>query len=1803
MSNPETETDPRPTPGDIPAEPAANAAGSANKSRSAPRAQKKATADRIARLFEDLGPEAISPTEPARREDLRPRSDKPVTPQAEKPAKSARQPGEAQKRQAPRPATPPKEPPRPVVPQAPAQRPPAEPPRLAAARGRGPLGETARAEVETGRRPFIPVLPPEALPEAPPTTLPAAEITAPPPAPPPAIGLPAHLGSQAVRLDETDIPVPSGSPSDIVQPAATPATPVIWESWKQQKPIIQPGQPEGPAVLAYARPLLGLGIPGPESLPGGQAGLSGPAAAASLLVEVLDDDPQRSWSDDEISLVEQVTDQLSLALENARLFQEARTRAEQLAILNEMSRQLSTQLKLEDVYQTIYTFASRLLDTTNFYIAIYHDDTNLLDFPIVYIDGERIETASAPLGEGLTEYIIRHRQPLLFSENVLHEMERRGIAFVSLSDDLPPVSWLGVPMLFGGKVVGVISVQSVTTPRLYAEQHLELLTAVANQAVVAIQNAVLFEQTQNALSALAISERLQKSIAQAVAALTERGLAALTDVLQNLGEATGAGRTYYFQVHLEPGEAPVWRLAGEWTGASVEPQASQPLFQHLPITNTENWLKILKNDGVIAAQLSHLSGPERAFLEQLGAQSTLQFAVPGQYEIPGCLGFEERTYERLWTEDEIAALQTVASALASTVAREDLFTQLQVNLSETETLYQASAELNAVQSYDDVLQTLRRHSVLSQVDYYISIDLFNHPWVGQNPADMPERCTTIARWNHLPREAPARNRGDQYSLREMPGLARILRPDRLTLVRNLGGDVELDETARSLYLDGFQAKSTLFVPLVVGGLWIGYINAVYGIPAPIQAEDFRRLEVLANQAAIAVQNLRQLQQIQARAQYEYLTREIGAQISSTIDEDTILRTTARSIGQALGATHVMVSLKSRKVVDKAHPQGYLYESHADRFSLSDTPEMEALLRSVRQAQSSLQVPIILRNDEIGAIEAFDAKKSREWTTNDTTLVQTVSAQVALALDNARLFRETQTALTETETLYQASAELNAARGQDEILQVIRKYTMLGEADNLLSLSVFDQPWDSATSPQWVIPVARHTTLSLDRVRTRYALEEYPAHQLLSPSEPVIIEAIADDPRLDEHSRRLFGQAFLGQSAALFPLVVGGSWVGFITAVFSLRTHLDEIEVRRITALAGQAAVAMQNLRLLEVSLRRAGQLQTAAEIARDTSSTLALDTLLQRSVNLLCDRFGYYHASIFLLDETGMDAAVRESTGAAGEEMKRRSHKLPVGSRSVIGQVTLTGQPMLLNDVGAEEARSIHRFNPLLPHTRAELGMPLKIGTRVIGALDVQATRVNAFTEDDVAVLQILADQVAVAVDNARVYELAQKAMEEIREADRLKSQFLANMSHELRTPLNSIIGFSRVILKGIDGPITDQQTQDLTAIYNSGQHLLGLINDVLDLSRIEAGKMELSFENNVNLVDIIKGVMSTTVGLVKDKPIVLKQEIDPELPQVRADSIKVRQVLLNLLSNAAKFTEQGSITVRASVQLSPEGDPEVLIQVIDTGPGISPADQAKLFQPFSQVDGSLTRKSGGSGLGLSISQHLVWMHGGQIGLDSEESKGSTFYFTLPISGPPQSTLEQLATTASNSPAQLARPAPAAPVVAEAPKPNLPTTAPGASPEAPAVRPKAQPPAPDQATAVDKAHFTILAVDKDPKVIDLYKRYLQKEFGSETGEQSFNVIALMELEQVVTIARGIQPLAITLDVTLQSPTGQLDGWKVLEALKADPATQNIPVIICTLIAEQERASSLGAAEYLMKPILEEDLILALRRVYHGSPRP
>ena len=792
----------------------------------------------------------------------------------------------------------------------------------------------------------------------------------------------------------------------------------------------------------------------------------------------------------------------------------------------------------------------------------------------------------------------------------------------------------------------------------------------------------------------------------------------------------------------------------------------------------------------------------------------------------------------------------------------------------------------------------------------------------------------------------------------------------------------------------------------------------------------------------------------------------------------------------------------------------------DDISMSSLDESLCQVLLQQNVVSLAVLPMWSGKRQIGSF-LIEGDQKHRFVGRETRILPPLVDQLTITVENMHLFEQTQTALAETALLYNISSSIAQAQDMDQMIeQVIINVLPRGAEGAAVILFHLNEQQEIVD-----LEFAGHRTLSNQSPLRgwRMTISDLPAMRMLSDEGLIFEDTQAES--MDPFSRRSFKIAEIG-AIALVPMRSGGRLIGALAAIAKAITQFDPADVRLLRTVANGIAVALEKQRLLREAQRRALELQTASEIARDTTSTLSLDLLLNRIVNLLAERFNYSHTAIYFIDDAGHYAVIREATGEVGAELVRRGHKLLVGSRSVVGMATGSGEVVMLNDVSHSPIFMAH---PLLPETRAEMTLPLRIGKHIIGALDIQVQQENAFSQEDVNVLGILTDQISIAIENARAYELSQKAIEDMREVDRVKSQFLANMSHELRTPLNSIIGFSRVIIKGIDGPVNETQKQDLNAIYSSGQHLLLLINDILDLSKIEAGKMELSF-SDVNLADMINSAMSTAVGLVKDKPIQLVSNLPKDLPMVRADSTRIRQVLINFLSNAAKFTDQGSITVEAGMSLSPANLPELIVTVTDTGPGIAESDRSKLFLPFSQVDDSPTRKTGGTGLGLSICRSLIDMHAGRIGLlHSQIGVGSTFFFSLPL-------------------------------------------------------PVSAPPVPEPAANLETENWTILSVDDDIQVINLYQRYL--------NPQGYTVVPHTNPLTVTEAVTNLQPKAILLDVMMAGR----DGWQILQELKTNPATRQIPIVVCSILENEEKGFNLGAADYLVKPFSQDELLHSLQRL-------
>ena len=408
--------------------------------------------------------------------------------------------------------------------------------------------------------------------------------------------------------------------------------------------------------------------------------------------------------------------------------------------------------------------------------------------------------------------------------------------------------------------------------------------------------------------------------------------------------------------------------------------------------------------------------------------------------------------------------------------------------------------------------------------------------------------------------------------------------------------------------------------------------------------------------------------------------------------------------------------------------------------------------------------------------------------------------------------------------------------------------------------------------------------------------------------------------------------------------------------------------------------------------RRRGCYETLLDLSKRMSTILDFGRLMETLVHGLVRGVPLTHCALMIYDAARSAFVIYREETNIGEGATVTM--IPVDS-PIVQWLNQTGRVLVKEEVklNPEIAEYFETAEGELEEIRAALIVPLKIENKLTGILLVgEKLSGEIFDDQELEVLAVLANQVAISLENARLYEELSASNAQLMQASRLKSQFLASMSHELRTPLNSIIGFSKVLLNRLDGDLSERQETYIRSVHNSGTHLLQLINGILDFSRIEAGKLEMMSEE-LDLHELIDECIESSMPLARGKQLKLEKNIPLELPRLIADRTKVKQILLNLLSNAIKFTTQGRVLV--GVQAEPEA---VRVRVSDTGIGIRAEDLARLFEPFQQLDNPVARGAGGTGLGLAISKKFVELHGGRIWAESRENQGSTFQFTLPLS-------------------------------------------------------------------------------------------------------------------------------------------------------------------------------------------------------------
>ena len=814
-------------------------------------------------------------------------------------------------------------------------------------------------------------------------------------------------------------------------------------------------------------------------------------------------------------------------------------------------------------------------------------------------------------------------------------------------------------------------------------------------------------------------------------------------------------------------------------------------------------------------------------------------------------------------------------------------------------------------------------------------------------------------------------------------------------------------------------RSEMVVPLLVGDNVLGVLDMQSEIPNMLNEGNTAAFRVLAGQLSVAIQNAILLAQ----------SEEARRQVEANVRQNTLT-----------GWQNFLNATEREEKIGYAFHQNEIFPVK----NLNETLGTKAL-----------DVPIIVTGANIGAIQLGD--EERNWTAQDTVIVQAAASQLAKHIDNLRLLAQAEEYRSEAE---QAARRLTREgwesflRTRKELedgylydLNQVQSLTghnhgshpgiaqpIIVQEETMGELAVATETETSQEAAEIVAAVAAQLGDHIENLRL---LEQTQERSLeLEETQTFLDSVIESMPNMlfvkDAEELRFVRWNKAAEEIVGFSQeeMLGKNDYDFFSKeeadFFTLKDRqvlnegkpIDIPEEPLVTPhrgmrimhtrkapvysrdgkpkyLLGVAEDITEQKQASETLARRATELATVAQVNSTASTVLDPDALLQAVVDLTKERFSLYHTHIYLTNESWNTLLLAAGAGEVGQQMVSDGWNIPMDhEQSIVARAARTRQSVIANDL-VHDANSSFLSNQLLPDTRSEMAVPMIVGDKVLGVFDVQSDTVNYFSAEDTSIFTTLATQTAIALQNARLYVEQAATLTQLRELDKLKSSFLANMSHELRTPLNSILGFTDVMLEGLDGDLTEYMDNDLHLIQKNGQHLLHLINDVLDMAKIESGRMNLHPET-FTVHSVLDEVTSITSTLASEKNLSLfiDDHSDREI-EIYADNTRLRQVMINLVNNAIKFTEKGKIILSTN----PMEGGRVLITVKDTGIGIHPEKLEAVFQEFTQVDTSTTRKAGGTGLGLPISRRLVEMHGGRLWAESSgiEGEGSSFHVEMPI--------------------------------------------------------------------------------------------------------------------------------------------------------------------------------------------------------------
>jgi len=1241
----------------------------------------------------------------------------------------------------------------------------------------------------------------------------------------------------------------------------------------------------------------------------------------------------RPFTNDDERAARLFATQAAAALENARLLQETQDRISELATINTVSQVATAQLDLTTLLDTIGDQIFRTFRVSAGYIALYNPETNLIEFPYVLEGDKRIlNYPPIPYGDGLSSIILRSRQPLLVNQETERRLTDLG---AQVTSGLPAQSFLGVPILVGESAIGLISLQSVEAEGLFDEADQRLLTTIAASVGAALQNARLFEQTQRRVAELATINTISQTLAASQLDLRATLNLVGDKILQTFPDADG-GYIGLYNSRTNQIEVPYFRDAEGGLLALPPVPLGQGLASHVIQTRQP----LLVNQDT--AQRAQTLG---AILTGQPSLSYLGVPMIVGDDVVGVLSVQSLAREGLFNDGDVRLLVTIAANVGVALQNARLFEQTQAALSENRTLFLISRTLAQVTSIAEILDTVVTYALPAGADRASLITFHT-----TEPGDIRE--LEVVGFRDLQHEY--QRLGVRLPAAAAPFITRL--EAEPVIISDTQAAPDLDMFTRQTFQQ-FNIQATCLVPLRASGKLIGLLTASARQPTQFAREAMPLLQATADQVAVTMEKLRLLAETQRRADQLATAAEVSRVANSVLNPDQLIVQVVELIRERFNLYYSALFLvdetgqwarlrhatgeAGRELMERQHQLevgghsmiGQAVARREARIALDvgaggGIEAMRFVNPLLPDTRSEMALPLAVGPAVIGAV-SVQSTQPNAFSPADITVLQTMVDQVAISLQNARLFTAAQRELAErtrAEALLAGQRRILEliAQGQalPHILDALARFVEERADKALCSILLMDPngqnlrrgaapnlpqdftdtvdglligpragacgtaaylkqqviTTDIAHDPiwadyrDWIInthglraawstpilsvndqvlgtlaiyhrevkaPTPRDVELmgivtylagvAIARYQSQQALdyERYLLHTLLENvpdkiyfkdresrfirasrgvaqqfglTQDTLIGKSDFDFFTEEHARQAYrdeqdmlatGQSVLGKLERETWPDRPDSWV--LTSKLVMRDVGGEVigsfGISRDVTELKQAQDAAQ---------RRAQLLAAAAEIGRAATASLEVEALLRTSVNLIRDRFGFYHASIFIIDSKTHMAVVRESTGEAGAALKARGHQLAVGSNSLVGRATATRQPVVVQDVTADLT---HFKNPLLPDTRAEAVLPLLSGDRVIGALDVQSASANAFAAEDMAILATIADQLAVAIQNANLFDRTARTARRERLVGEITNKIRAASSVETMlqtavTELRQALGVSHGVVK-----------------------------------------------------------------------------------------------------------------------------------------------------------------------------------------------------------------------------------------------------------------------------------------------------------------------------------------------------------------------------------------------------------------------